>query len=77
MDTKEQTPTPKEPQRALITYRTKELKEGAKWSEWREREIDSALDSYEAMERFYSRRTWPTMTGSIEVKGITWLGEVL
>jgi len=63
----------KKPQRALITYRTKELKANAKWPDWREREIDAAKDGPDAMAQFYDRRTWPSMTGAIEVRGITWL----
>lgn len=68
--------TPKqEPQRALITYRTKDLADGAKWTAWREREIAAANDSADAMSQFYERFTWPAMTGAIEVKSVTWPDE--
>ena len=62
----------KEPQRALITYRTKPLEADAKWSAWREREIDGALDSTDGMQKFYARPTWPAMTGAVEVKSVSW-----
>lgn len=65
-----------EPQRALITYRTKELKADAKWSLWFQREIREAKDSADAMYQFYTRFTWPCMTGAIEVRAITWPDEV-
>jgi hypothetical protein len=64
-----------EKKRALITYRTKELAEDAKWSALRERTIDEAKDSADAMTQFYAQRTWPAMTGFIEVKSVTWPDE--
>lgn len=63
------------PRRALIEYRTKELKGGAKWSLWFQR-IVTAKDSQDAMDQFYKERTWPAMTGDIQVKGVTWPDEV-
>lgn len=59
------------PKRALIEYRIKPLAGDAKWSAIFQREID-ALDSGDAMTQFYGRPTWPALTGTIEVKGITW-----
>ena len=67
-------PEEKKPQRALIPYRVKPLATDAKWEPWREREIDSATDSEDAMSQFFDRRTWPAMTGAIEVKQVIWLG---
>lgn len=67
--------TPPQPKRALITYRTKELKDAAKWTAWREREIAEAKDFDDAMGQFYERFTWPAMTGAIEVKEVSWLDE--
>ncbi|HEY6244595.1 MAG TPA: hypothetical protein VIX17_11635 [Pyrinomonadaceae bacterium] len=58
--------------RCVIEYRTKELKEGAKWSLWFQREID-AIDSQDAMKQFYSRPLWPAMTGNVEVKRVIWI----
>lgn len=65
-------PDEKKPRRAVIEYRTKELKEGAKWSLWFQREIDSAIDSNDAMKQFYARPLWPAMTGAIEVRQVAW-----
>jgi len=65
-------PDKQEPKRAVIEYRTKELKDGAKWSLWFQREIDSAVDSGDAMRQFYARPLWPAMTGNVEVKRVVW-----
>lgn len=62
----------KEPQRALVTYRTKALKADAKWSLYFQRVIDAALDSQDAMQKFYNDPIWPAMTGAIEVKAVAW-----
>lgn len=62
----------KQPQRAVIIYRTKEFKEKAKWSLWFQREIGEAKDSVDAMYQFYDRFTWPCMTGAIEVQKVEW-----
>lgn len=63
---------PTQPQRAIIVYRTKELKAGAKWSLWFQREISEAKDSADAMTKFYDGYTWPAMTGRIEVQKVDW-----
>lgn len=62
----------KEPQRAVIEYRTKPFAEGAKWSLYFQREIEAAKDSSDAMKQFYARPLWPAMTSHIEVKSVTW-----
>lgn len=61
-----------QPQRAVVIYRTKELKDKAKWSLWFQREIPESKNSTEAMTKFYDGYTWPAMTGSIEVQKVTW-----
>jgi hypothetical protein len=68
----DKTDQPKESKRAVIEYRTKPLEEDAKWSLWFQREIESAVDSADAMKQFYSRPLWPAMTGAIEVKRVAW-----
>lgn len=70
MDDKK-TDQPKEPKRGVIQYRTKALAKDAKWSLWFQRELNG-VDSEDLMDQFYNRRTWPAMTGMVEVKGITW-----
>lgn len=72
---KTDTPQPKAPQRALVTYRTKDLHPDAKWSLLRERIISTATDSADAMAQFYDERTWAPMTGAIEVKSVKWPDE--
>lgn len=62
----------KEAKRAVVVYRTKELKEGAKWSLWFQREIEG-VDSEDVMKQFWARSIWGVMTGSIEVQNILWL----
>ncbi len=68
----EQTKVEKEPQRALITYRTKEFKADAKWSLWFQRIIESATDTADALKKFYDGWIWPAMTGAIEIKSVAW-----
>lgn len=67
--------TEKQPQRAVIEYRTKPFEDGAKWSLYFQREIESAKDSADAMKQFYARPLWPAMTGAVEVKKVSWPDE--
>jgi hypothetical protein len=62
-----------ETRRAIIEYRTKAFENDAKWSLCFQRVIESAVDSTDALRQFYADPIWPALTGSIEVKGVSWL----
>ena len=70
-DTK--TDTPKQPQRAVIEYRTKSFENDAKWTLCFQRVIESAIDTADALKQFYGDPIWPAMTGMVEVKAVRWM----